>query len=289
MSEHWTNYWKQGFLTSFGGGIKGNYQGKLKRLWLDHSKKISPGSHVLDIGTGNGALLDLLQSNHTLDLVGIDRAEINNEISDSINGVFHSKVSAESMPFEDDQFDVVIAQFALEYTDLDFSLSEVFRVLKKNGLFIFVCHNPESIIVKPNEQILNEAKLILKNMQSYIYELSLAMIINDEKSISLKYSMIKDYIENRKRTHIDAIIGTNLPLFLDFLYSNRNKNIDFVEAARQFENELQLLVLRLDELVDASKKSITLINQLKLLNKDIEVREVYENGELIASYVKAIK
>ncbi len=289
MSEHWTNYWKQGFLTSFGGRIKGNYQGKLKRLWLDHSKKISPGSHVLDIGTGNGALLDLLQSNHTLDLVGIDRAEINNEISDSINGVFHSKVSAESMPFEDDQFDVVIAQFALEYTDLDFSLSEVFRVLKKNGLFIFVCHNPESIIVKPNEQILNEAKLILKNMQSYIYELSSAMIINDEKSISLKYSMIKDYIENRKRTHIDAIIGTNLPLFLDFLYSNRNKNIDFVEAARQFENELQLLVLRLDELVDASKKSITLINQLKLLNKDIEVREVYENGELIASYVKAIK
>jgi len=48
---------------------------------------------------------------------------------------------AESLPYADAQFDMVIARVSLVYTDLTASLAEIRRVLKKGGTVWMVLHH----------------------------------------------------------------------------------------------------------------------------------------------------
>lgn len=76
MSEHWSEYWSQGYITSFGDAFKNNYQGEIKVLWQKFSLSLDKHSKVLDIGTGNGAVIELMQSVSQHECVGIDQATI---------------------------------------------------------------------------------------------------------------------------------------------------------------------------------------------------------------------
>ena len=76
MENYWSEYWSQGYLTSFGQDIKKNYTGKLKQSWIGFASELSPQCKILDIGTGNGALIQLIHdsSKDQLSFIGIDKA-----------------------------------------------------------------------------------------------------------------------------------------------------------------------------------------------------------------------
>lgn len=287
MSDHWTNYWQQGHLTSFGNGFKKNYQGSLQEFWCSFATKLDPDSLVLDVGTGNGALIQLIQRDKKLNCVGIDQAKIHPEVSKSVGGTFLSNTAVENLPFKDDEFSSVIAQFSLEYSQLDKSISEVFRVLSAKGVFAFVCHHPESIIVKPNAKILAAANFVRQELTS-----SLMALINDldRKQLEsakhyfneIEIKMKREFINN-----FDALVGTNLPAFINFLRQNQNNKIDFKKALSLFMNELELLILRLTELVNAANQSALLIEQVETMKVNCEVGKIFDNNqdELLAIYI----
>ncbi len=51
--------------------------------------------------------------------------------------------SAEKLPYQDDQFDVVLASLSLHYLkDLTAAFSEVYRILNKDGFFVFSIQHP---------------------------------------------------------------------------------------------------------------------------------------------------
>ncbi|WP_105190823.1 class I SAM-dependent methyltransferase [Pseudoalteromonas sp. T1lg48] len=277
MSDHWTNYWEQGHLTSFGGGFKNNYEGELKEFWSTFASQLVPNSKVLDIGTGNGALIELIQKNNNFKCVGIDQATINNEISRTINGEFYSKVSAEKLIFSDNEFDSVIAQFALEYTNIDQSLDEVLRVLTAKGRFAFVCHHPESIVVKPNELILEAAKLVKSHFSIPLSNLIEAILDKDTVATRQFIKEIEVQITTQFGSNSEPLLGTNLPAFIGFLSQNSQKNLDFRKALSLFMSELELLILRLTELVEAAKNSKILIDRVKSLAESYEEANLYEN------------
>ena len=54
--ERWNRYWEHGFVTSCSGAFSGNYEGTLKTVWERFVAECPPGSRVLDICTGNGAI-----------------------------------------------------------------------------------------------------------------------------------------------------------------------------------------------------------------------------------------
>jgi len=276
MSDYWSQYWQQGHLTSFGEDIKENYTGELKDAWQNIFCKLNEKDHVLDIGTGNGALIALAleSSNVNCKFVGIDYAKLNiknKALLDSEFVSFKENVSVESLPFEGGTFSKVISQFALEYTDLQKAIAEVSRVIQSGGRFQFVCHHENSTIVLPNNATLNATKEIMKSNGPYqlaknLIEL-LTMKVNgshDEKE-NIREKLNKEIAEI---VGIDeeAFYATNFPKFLQGIFSKRSAE-DKYTIIEQFGSEMKGLILRLDDLKRAALTEIRKNELLELCSK----------------------
>lgn len=159
-----------GFLNSFEKGKLIEFCGDLK------------GKKVLDIGCGTGRVEDLLEESARADLVppktdtgsvrtdpGSARADIvAADISDEMLKIAKHrhpdiefvKADINSMPFKDEEFDVVIAAFVIVHIkNLTKAFKEIDRVLKPNGIFILTNINQRKA---PKLQIEKE-KIVIKS------------------------------------------------------------------------------------------------------------------------------
>jgi len=125
--------------------VSGGYA--LDEAWQGFFHQLPADAAVLDVGTGNGALA--LLARETLgpfaEVHGVDVAEIDpTTFVSSEEGLqsitFHPGVAMEQLPFDDDVFNAVVGQYALEYSDTARSVVEVLRVLKGDGRFRFLVH-----------------------------------------------------------------------------------------------------------------------------------------------------
>ena len=109
--------------------------------WLSEHLPESRGIRVLDIGCGNGALLNAL-SDRIGSGVGVDESagildraqKRNSEISNLRFEIIKGPV----LPFEDASFDVVISLMSFRYLDWDPLLAEIKRVTKPGGKLLIV-------------------------------------------------------------------------------------------------------------------------------------------------------
>jgi ubiquinone/menaquinone biosynthesis C-methylase UbiE len=105
-------------------------------------------SHVLEIGSGTGMHTEILLmgganvtatdiSEHSLEILRMRFRKFSN---------LRTKVAdMESLPFGERSFDIVVSAGSLSYGDSEKVLSEIYRVLKPNGVFLCVDtlnHNP---------------------------------------------------------------------------------------------------------------------------------------------------
>ena len=136
MSSHWSEYWKLGHITSFGSDYEENYTGQLKDIWSNIFSQFSMGFKVLDVATGNGALPLLIQyyfSGLSVEgeVKGVDYADINmiplanSHINKNVVIELLGNTPAEFLPFSDSEFDTVISQFGIEYSDMGLSLDQI--------------------------------------------------------------------------------------------------------------------------------------------------------------------
>lgn len=301
MSDYWSNYWKQGHLTSFGQDIKGNYVGRLAKSWLSFFTSLEQQPLTLvDIGTGNGALLELAtrvpQSAHW-NMIGVDAASLT--IPDSLqlpNVDFKENTPAESLPFDDQSVDVVISQFGIEYANVAKALSEVRRVLKPGGIFKAIMHDSESCIVKPNAIILAAAKIlqsdgyVLHNLRELIDAVANFDIQSNEVA-SAKHNLdisLKDFMQKGQA----GMKGTNFPAFLNAIMHPKYSYAERVSMMELFTGELEGQVSRLTELCNAAsdvdkKQDIELLLQ-QLGMKQISTSSVIEeDGRLLGWQVSA--
>ena len=157
--DQWSTFWKQGFITTFGAGKPGNYDGVVFDFWQDKFRELQHRARVLDIAAGNGAVATLAAEfslDHGTDffVAATDLAEIETELigedkttAARKNIEFHSRVPCEQQPFDDDSFDLVTSQFGFEYSDISKTLPEIRRVLAPNGRFVAVVHHAESELI----------------------------------------------------------------------------------------------------------------------------------------------
>lgn len=97
--------------------------------------------NVLDIGCGNGALLNAL-SERIWRGTGVDESEAIIEKARKRNvekkNLEFEKISGPVLPFKDNSFDVVISLMSFRYLDWDPLLLEIKRVTKPGGKFLIV-------------------------------------------------------------------------------------------------------------------------------------------------------
>ena len=109
--------------------------------WLNQRLPNRPDLNVLDIGCGNGALLNALSERIKYG-AGVDTAEAviekARQRNADRNNLEFSQINSPALPFADATFDVVISLMSFRYLDWDPLLREVKRVMKPGGRFLIV-------------------------------------------------------------------------------------------------------------------------------------------------------
>ncbi len=121
--------------------------------WIVSNYDIRPQSKILELGCGTG---DMWKSN--LDVINHDSELFLTDFSEGMlatagallgqrHNVTYQVVNIENIPFEDNSFDVVIANMMLYHVpDLNRGLAEVKRVIKTGGRFYCATYGENGII-----------------------------------------------------------------------------------------------------------------------------------------------
>jgi len=167
--QHWSEYWKQGNLTSLPSDFKGNYDKEIKDFWFTQFETLPREASILDVCTGNGAiaLLAAEYSNHyrrAFQITATDAASINvhlikgqfPEISELIDSItFIDEVALESFDATRYSFDLICSQYGIEYCDLATVAKKISVLLKPAGRLAFVSHARDTKILDITENDYN--------------------------------------------------------------------------------------------------------------------------------------
>jgi len=120
--------------------------GKKFREKIVNSVEIKNADKVLDVGCGTGMFLKLLKEKHDgVEAIGIDpdkgALEIATKRLTKFKDVKLIRGFGETLPFEDETFDIVFSTLAFHHMPTDIkqkAIKEIFRVLKKGGKLAIV-------------------------------------------------------------------------------------------------------------------------------------------------------
>lgn len=151
--EVWSRYWASGSPHSCGTSYDSIYGGSIGAFWRDAFALLVAGERVLDIATGNAALPRLLVASRpglAVECDAVDLAQVAPGWIDELDPAqrerlrIHSGFSAESMPFADGAFDLVVSQYGIEYADFPRAIGELLRVLSPRGRVRILAHHAQS-------------------------------------------------------------------------------------------------------------------------------------------------
>ncbi len=139
----WSLYWAQADARGCLPGLAGHGEG----LWTAFAGRLPAGARVLDIATGNGAVLRTIAAHRQdLELLGVDSAAVG--VAEGLFRVLGG-VPAEALPVPDGSQDAVTSQFGLEYCAAE-AWAEAGRVLRHGGVLRLVCHHGSSAAMGHN-------------------------------------------------------------------------------------------------------------------------------------------
>lgn len=207
--------------------------------WTFNNIKLNKKYKVLEIGCGNGALwsknIDLLDKDINITLTDVCEDMVNNakkNLSDYSDVFDFEIVDPNNIPFEDESFDLVIANHILFYMkDLDKVLKEIKRVLKVGGHFY------SSTIDSKN---MKELESLMKGFNSNIK-------ISEEK-ISSKFGMengqeilSKHFNQTKRYLYEDKLVINDSKGILEYIYSIPGNIIELVDTKKKdFEKYIDL-------------------------------------------------
>lgn len=199
--------------------------------WTFNNIKLNKKYKVLEIGCGNGALwsknIDLLDKDINITLTDVCEDMVNNakkNLSDYSDVFDFEIVDPNNIPFEDESFDLVIANHILFYMkDLDKVLKEIKRVLKVGGHFY------SSTIDSKN---MKELESLMKGFNSNIK-------ISEEK-ISSKFGMengqeilSKHFNQTKRYLYEDKLVINDSKGILEYIYSIPGNIIELVDTKKK--------------------------------------------------------
>lgn len=180
--------------------------------WIMSHYEIKPGYRILELGCGTAdswkGKLSLLDGGSYLTLTDFSAGMLETARK-NINGsanVDFKVVDIQSIPYEDNTFDVVIANMMLYHVpDLDKGLSEVRRVLKPGGVFYCATYGEHGIMEFINDT-LREYQISGSIGKTFTLQ-------NGGDSLGKHFSVVE------KLTREDGLAITHIPDFVDYVLS----------------------------------------------------------------------
>lgn len=176
--QQWETYHRGGAIATCPTAADGGYDLEVRAAWVEFFSTLQDGARVLDVGTGNGVVAAIAAETasalgrrwdiHATDLAAIDPMRDVPDAAHRLAGItFHPRTPTERLPFENEYFDAVSGQYALEYANLPEALRELHRVLKPGGNVQFIVHHAESVLVQTALASLREADLVFTETKAY--------------------------------------------------------------------------------------------------------------------------
>lgn len=180
--------------------------------WIVSNYKINKGSKVLEIGCGTGYMWKNRKSliGNCFELILSDFSEemlaaAKNNTGDYAN-IEYRVIDIQEIPYEDETFDVVIANMMLYHVpDLNKGLAEIRRVLKKGGRFYCATYGENGIV-----------PYLSKILSVYGVEDN----INKNFTLQNGYEILKNFFEKvEKLEYTDSLAVTNIDDMVEYIYS----------------------------------------------------------------------
>lgn len=209
--------------------------------WTFNNIKLDKKYKVLEIGCGNGALwsknIDLLDKDISITLTDVCEDMINNAKKSLSNysDIFDFEiVDPSNIPFENESFDLVIANHILFYMkDLDKVLKEIKRVLKVGGYFY--SSTIDSKHMKELEGLLKGFNSNIKISEEKIS--SKFGLENGEEILSKHFNKIKKYL------YEDKLVINDTKGILEYIYSIPGNIIELIDTKKKdFEKYIDLSI-----------------------------------------------
>ncbi|NFT92902.1 methyltransferase domain-containing protein [Clostridium botulinum] len=225
--------------------------------WCFQKMNLIKCSKILELGCGVGKLWiknqDFIDENSEIILSDFSPNMLKcakNNLENLDYKFKYKKINAEDIPYDDESFDVVIAEHMLYFvTDIEKALSEIKRVLKPNGIFYVTTNSCNSMIelnklaekFDPNLDINNNglsSRFDLENGEKMLNK-----YFNNIESEILEGKIIVDKAEpvvSYKASTIQGnsiLVGKKREEFTKYLekYIEENKNIEITTKAGIFK------------------------------------------------------
>lgn len=180
--------------------------------WIVSNYRIDKGMKVLELGCGTGdmwknreSLIDtcskLILSDFSEGMVATTKSNIG-----EYDNVEYKVLDIQAIPYEDETFDVVIANMMLYHVpDIDKGLAEVRRVLKRGGHFYCATYGEHGIM-----------EYLSKLLSTYGVEDN----INKNFTLQNGYGILnKTFSRVEKLEYIDSLAVTNIDDMVEYIYS----------------------------------------------------------------------
>lgn len=192
--------------------------------WIFDQIKFPKNSRVLEIGCGNALLwrsnLNRIPEDACILLSDLSEGMLNdarNILADTVNIFKYEVMDAQEVPYPDNSFDIVIANFMLYHVpDREKAISEVSRVLKKGGKFYVTAFSLENM---------KEVTDLVFNFNNKVYTplQSLASAFGLENGKKQLNEYFDDVRVMKYENHLEVIEA--LPL-VNFVLSSSNVILD---------------------------------------------------------------
>lgn len=263
--QHWESYYRSGGLATCPTAADGSYDQEVRSSWEQFFGDLAPGTRILDVGTGNGAIVliakevaDRFEKGfdiHGSDLAAIDPIRDVSQGRERFRGVtFHPETATESLPFEDGSFGAITGQYALEYMGED-AIGELHRVLGPGGRAQFILHHADSVLLRNARESLRHASLVREETAIHA---CLRRLIAAERDTPKAAREAADTMNQAAQTLHAAMSGSPSPLLLEVtldamvkLWESRHElsPTELEAEIGKVEADFDAAVRRLDDLV----------------------------------------
>lgn len=269
----WSDYWRSGSRDACSLGATGVQAAVMSEDWKAYFAAIEGKALVLDVGTGNGTLAELaaeafVESGHSAEILGIDAAHIHpdealgKDLPGTISLELKGEVGAEDIPAEAGSFTHIVAQYALEYSNIRKSIPEIFRVLQSGGETRFLIHSHDSKVIENASEDLSALAELLDDMalirrarrvfkaRDLRQKPSTKASVADAKMEEVLTKLQARVSEGNVSEHHDYFLRTMTDLFGRRLGTSPAQYLEFLD---QLSAEMSSYRLRLSQMQEAAK------------------------------------